>query len=105
MGWMVVGECMTMEVIGLDPVYVAVRDLSASEAFYDPVMRLLGVAATEPESYPEYAPDYYATSFGDSDGIPLELVAEIGRRRLPRDRWEALRDFEHPLSKAGLWRG
>ncbi len=31
-----------MEVIGLDHVYLAVSDLSASEAFYDGVMRALG---------------------------------------------------------------
>src|SRR5215510_2860588 len=121
---------MKLEVIALDHIYVAVRDLAASEAFYDPVMRLLdfrkgtapvagdphvhyynrvlqytirparadvrhdpytaglhhvcfrvrsreqvdaaasrlralGVPATEPTSFPEYDPDYYATFFED----------------------------------------
>ena len=32
---------MPVEVIALDHIYVTVRDLSASEAFYDPVMHLL----------------------------------------------------------------
>ncbi|MEW6635470.1 MAG: hypothetical protein AB1425_01500 [Actinomycetota bacterium] len=33
---------MTIEVIGIDHVYVTVRDLRRSEAFYDRVMPVLG---------------------------------------------------------------
>jgi glyoxylase I family protein len=33
---------MTVEVTGIDHLYVAVRDLERSQAFYDPVMRVLG---------------------------------------------------------------
>ncbi len=32
----------TLEVTGIDHIYIAVRDLGRSEAFYDPVMKLLG---------------------------------------------------------------
>ncbi len=45
---------MSIEVVALDHIYLAVRDVSASEAFYDPVMRLLdfrkgtGTIAGEP---------------------------------------------------------
>ena len=159
---------MKVEVIGLDHIYVAVRDLSVSAAFYDAVMRFLdfrkgtvpvagaphlhyynrvlqytirparsdvshdpyapglhhvcfrvhsradvdatvrglrdlGVSATEPKTFPEYDSDYYATFFQDPDGIRLEIVAELERRRLIRDHWSRLTEFENPLSKAGLW--
>ena len=52
-------------------------------------LREAGVAATDPRYYPEYAPDYYATFFGDPDGIRLEVTnfREM-RRRLMYD-WEA----------------
>jgi catechol-2,3-dioxygenase len=159
---------MKVEVIAVDHIYIAVRDLCASEAFYDPVMRLLdfrkgtgpiagephlhyynrvlqytirparskvrhdpyaaglhhvslrvhsredvdttarglrdlGVSATEPKTYPEYAHDYYATFFEDPDGIRLEVVAEVERRRLICEHWSQLTEFENPLAKAGLW--
>jgi len=47
-------------------------------------LRALGVAASEPRTYPEYAPDYYATFFEDPDGIRLEITnfREIRRRRM-----------------------
>ncbi len=158
---------MKIDVIALDHIYVAVRSLSASEAFYDPVMRFLdfrkgtapvggdphlhyynrvlqytirparsdvrhdpyaaglhhicfrvasraaveeaveglrdlGVSATEPRTFPEYDPDYYATFFEDPDGIRLEIVAEVERRRLIRQHWSRLTEFENPLAKAGL---
>ena len=141
---------MPVEVIGIDHVYFAVRDLARSKSFYDGVMRVLGyqsmeaslggdphvhyynrqfgvslrparagtaghdpyapglhhfcfrvvderavdracaelralgVAASEPRTYPEYAPDYYATFFADPDGIRLEITnfREIRRRRM-----------------------
>ncbi|HTO68754.1 MAG TPA: VOC family protein [Myxococcota bacterium] len=144
---------MPVEVIGIDHVYVTVRDLARSRRFYDGVMRVLsyaqaesqiggdphvhyfnrqfgfslrparsssahdpyapglhhfcfrvvdeaavdracrelralGVAATEPRRYPEYAPDYYATFFEDPDGIRLEITNfREGRRRRMFD-WE-----------------
>ena len=74
-----------------DDVDVAAREL-----------RALGVAATEPALYPEYAPDYYATFFSDPDGLRLELVALRAGRILVRERWDELTEFEDPVQKAGL---
>ena len=158
---------MSIDVEGIDHVYVAVRDVARSEAFYDRVMRLLGfkkgtfpiagerhlhyfnrvtqytirpakrdvahdpyapglhhlcfrvasreqvdaaaaglaalgVTATPPKLYPEYAADYYATFFEDPDGIRLEVVALRSGRVLVRDNWEKLTEFEDPVKKAGL---
>ena len=158
---------MRVDVIALDHIYVAVRDLSKSEAFYDPLMHLLdfrkgtghvaseehvhyynrvlhysirparseaphdpysaglhhlafrvqshadvdnaaqelrdlGFSTSEPRAYPEYDSDYYATFLEDPDGIRLEIVAEVERRRLIREHWNQLSEFENPLSKAGL---
>ena len=145
-----------VEVVGIDHVYLAVRDLARSEAWYDRVMavlgyrkvrseiagdphahyynrqfgfslrparagtadhdpyapglhhlcfrvvderavdraaaelRAIGVEATEPQIYPQYSPDYYATFFTDPDGIRLEVTnfREIRRRRMYD--WDAL---------------
>lgn len=158
---------MQLEVITLDHLYVSVADLARSEAFYDPVMKLLGfrkgttpiegephlhyfnrvmaytlrparadsphdpyapglhhvcfrmaereevdrafeglrelgVAASPPELHLQYAADYYATFFEDPDRIRLELVAETRVRRLIRERWSELTEFENPLSRSGL---
>jgi len=65
-------------------------------------LRALGVAATEPRLYPEYAPDYYATFFSDADGLRLEIVAHRRMRSLVREHWGELTEFEDPLRKAGL---
>jgi catechol 2,3-dioxygenase-like lactoylglutathione lyase family enzyme len=157
----------TVTVTALDHLYVTVADLRRSEAFYDPIMRLLGfrkgtlpiggaphvhyfnrvtqyslrpariaeghdpyrpglhhvcfrlptpadvdaatrglaalgVDATPPRLYPEYAADYYATFFTDPDGIRLELVAHRRLRSLIHDHWDELTEFEDPLRKAGL---
>lgn len=62
----------------------------------------LGVAASTPALYPEYAADYYATFFTDPDGIRLEIVALRAGRILVRDNWEKLTEFEDPVRKAGL---
>jgi catechol 2,3-dioxygenase-like lactoylglutathione lyase family enzyme len=62
----------------------------------------LGVDATPPALYPEYADDYYATFFTDPDGVRLEIVALRRGRILVRDRWAELTEFEDPVEKAGL---
>ncbi len=62
----------------------------------------LGVPASEPRRYPEYAADYYATFFSDPDGIRLEIVAHRRMRSLIRDHWDELTEFEDPLTKAGI---
>jgi len=65
-------------------------------------LRALGIAASDPKYYPEYAADYYATFFEDPDGIRLEVVAHRRMRSLIRDHWHELTEFEDPLQKAGL---
>ena len=50
-------------------------------------LRDLGLTVSEPTTYPEYAPDYYAVFFEDPDGIRLEVVAEFEERRRIRERW------------------
>lgn len=65
-------------------------------------LRALGIEATEPALFPEYAPDYWATFFADPDGLRLEVVAHRRARSLIRDRWTELTEFEDPLTKAGL---
>jgi catechol 2,3-dioxygenase-like lactoylglutathione lyase family enzyme len=64
----------------------------------------LGVAASPPRVYPEYADDYYATFFTDPDGIRLELVALRELRRVVREHWAELVEWEDPVAKAGLLR-
>ncbi len=65
-------------------------------------LRDLGVAASDPKLYPEYADDYYATFFTDPDGIRLEIVALRRLRTLVREHWHELTEFENPVRKAGL---
>lgn len=64
-------------------------------------LRARGVDASEPATYPEYAPDY-ATFFSDPDGIRLEIVAHRRMRSLVHDHWDELTEFEDPVRKAGL---
>jgi len=62
----------------------------------------LGIDASTPRLYPEYAADYYATFFTDPDGLRLEIVAYRRMRALVREHWERLTEFEDPVRKAGL---
>ncbi|MBI5504378.1 MAG: VOC family protein [Deltaproteobacteria bacterium] len=62
----------------------------------------LGIAASAPRLFPEYAEDYYATFFEDPDGVRLEVVAERRLRTLLRERWEELTEFEDPVRKSGI---
>ena len=57
----------------------------------------LGFAPTEPASYPEYHPEYYATFFEDPDGIRLEIVNRTAYRQQLADRWNELEEFLNPL--------
>ena len=52
-------------------------------------LRALGVDATPPRHYPEYAPDYYATFFQDPDGIRLEITNFREERRRRMFDWDA----------------
>jgi glyoxylase I family protein len=65
-------------------------------------LNALGVDASDPRIYPEYAADYYATFFSDPDGIRLEIVAHRRMRSLIRDRWDELTEFEDPITKASI---
>lgn len=50
-------------------------------------LRALGVNATEPRLYPEYASDYVATFFEGPDGIRLEVTNYRQERRERHDHW------------------
>ena len=63
----------------------------------------LGIEASSPRLYPEYAADYYATFFTDPDGLRLEVCAERWMRTAVRERWAELTEFADPVTKAG-WR-
>ena len=51
-------------------------------------LRGLGIAATEPKLYREYANDYVATFFHDPDGIRLEVTNYRHERRQRHDGWQ-----------------
>lgn len=51
-------------------------------------LRAAGIEASDPQIYPEYAPDYHATFFRDPDGIRLEVTNYRAERRKRRDEWE-----------------
>jgi len=65
-------------------------------------LEAIGVQASEPRLYPEYASDYYATFFEDPDALRFEVVALRRGPVLLRDHWHELDDFEDPLRKKGL---
>ena len=155
---------MEIEVTGIDHMHISVRDIHASEAFYDAVMKLLGfrkairlidrerhvsyfnraveytlrpahdgrytdpysvgsmhhlcfqvrdraavdeahrrlreiaIEASVPSLYPDRRPDYYATYFKDPDGLRLEVVSDTAFRRVIRERWAELTDFDNPVA-------
>src|SRR6185503_15703004 len=53
-------------------------------------LRALGVNATEPRLYPEYARDYVATLFEGPDGIRLEVTNYRQERRERHDHWHRI---------------
>jgi len=61
-------------------------------------LRGWGIAATEPQVYPEYNDDYYATFFPDPDGLRLEAVARSRYRKETAARWDETRVFLNPLA-------
>lgn len=46
------------------------------------------ISVSEPKQYPEYAPDYFAVFFSDSDGVRLEITNYRQERRQRHDSWE-----------------
>ena len=57
---------MPVEVIGIDHVYLAVRDLARSRRFYDGVMRVLGYRVAESTIAGDSHVHYYNRQFGFS---------------------------------------
>ena len=57
---------MPVEVIGIDHVYLAVRDLARSVAFYDPVMAVLGYRKAESTIAGDPHVHFYNRQFGFS---------------------------------------
>jgi catechol 2,3-dioxygenase-like lactoylglutathione lyase family enzyme len=53
-------------------------------------LRALGIDASEPACYPQYAPDYWACFFTDPDGLHLEVTNYRAERRERHDRWDQL---------------
>ncbi len=62
-------------------------------------LRSLGVECDGPRLCPEYAVDYYAVFFTDPDGIRLEVMNHIERRRTIAARWNELEGFVDPLDR------
>lgn len=61
----------------------SVADVAAVSA----QLRGLGIDASEAKLYPEYAADYWATSFTDPDGVRLEVTNYRQERRERHDNW------------------
>lgn len=53
-------------------------------------LRAAGIETSEPQVYPEYAPDYHATFFRDPDGIRLEITNYREERRKRHDEWDKI---------------
>jgi catechol 2,3-dioxygenase-like lactoylglutathione lyase family enzyme len=83
---------------GLHHLCLQVAHAADVDAAFD-ALQTLGVKATEPQHYPEYNPEYYATFFEDPDGIRLEIVGQTSYRRTLIERWQDLRDFLNPLAE------
>jgi len=52
-----------------------------------------------PRLWPGYSPDYYAVFFTDPDGIRLEVMNYLKRRKLVRKLWNELEGFANPLDR------
>ena len=50
-------------------------------------LRDAGIAVSEPQLYPDYAPDYVAVFFTDPDGVRLEITNYRQERRDRHERW------------------
>jgi glyoxylase I family protein len=51
------------------------------------LLRTRGIDASDAAPYPDYAPDYWATSFTDPDGLRLEITNYRQERRERHDHW------------------
>lgn len=70
---------LCFRVDGVDDVVAAAQALQTA-----------GIAATDAQLYPDYAPDYWATYFSDPDGIRLEITNYRLERRQRHDDWDTL---------------
>lgn len=61
-------------------------------------LRAVGVNATEPKLYPEYASDYTATFFESPEGIRLEVTNYRQERKDRHDHWHQGAS-QHPVSR------
>ena len=52
-------------------------------------LRALGIDVSDPQLYPEYAPDYYALFLRDPDGIRLEITNYRAERRERFEHWNS----------------
>jgi catechol 2,3-dioxygenase-like lactoylglutathione lyase family enzyme len=62
-------------------------DSQADVAAVFHILAALGVEASAPQLYPEYAPDYHAVFFRDPDGIRLEVTNFRAERRQRFEQW------------------
>ena len=62
-------------------------------------LRAMGIAIEGPRLWPEYLTDYYAVFFSDPDGIRLEVMNHIERRKTVRRLWNQLEGFTNPLDR------
>ena len=83
---------------GLHHLCLQVPDRAAVDQAHA-ILAGLGVPATPPALYPEYAGDYYATFFTDPDGLRFELVARRSGRDAVVREWNELRSFEDPMKE------
>jgi len=65
-------------------------------------LRALRIKVEGPRLWPEYSPDYYAVFFNDPDGIRLEVMNYLKRRKLVRRVWNELEGFTNPLDRLML---
>ena len=68
-------------------------------------LRAIGIAIDGPRLWPEYASDYYAVFFSDPDGIRLEVVTHLERRKNIRKLWNQLEGFTNPVDRLTRRRG
>jgi len=62
-------------------------------------LRAMGIAIEGPRLWPEYLTDYYAVFFSDPDGIRLEVMNHVKRRKTVRRLWSQLEGFTNPLDR------
>ena len=83
---------------GLHHLCMRVSDRVAVDAAAE-ALRSAQIDVEGPKLWPEYARDYYAIFFSDPDGIRLEIVNHLERRKTVHARWDELEDFENPLDR------